>query len=103
MGIFDAISVKTSHYIIGAIGLVAAFSWNDAIKGGLSYIFPDQHLFLAKIVNALIITIFLIIIIHFLPDTRTELPIDTQKKIHERDYETSHESMVNRTRKKFMI
>ncbi|MBU3942742.1 hypothetical protein KKA24_02030 [Patescibacteria group bacterium] len=54
---------KTVGYILAAFGLVAAFSWNEAIKGLIEYLFPlSKNTVLAKFIYAIILT-FLVVII----------------------------------------
>lgn len=77
----NTFTVKTSHYIIGAIGVVAAISWKDAVKDITTKYFPSQDNILATVINALIMTMFLIIMIYLLPDTKSELPPQTRERL----------------------
>lgn len=77
----ENISIKTSHYIIGAIGLVAALSWKEAIREAFTKYFPSEGNLLALFINAFLTTLILIIMINILPDTDRELPKKTQKAI----------------------
>jgi len=54
---------KTAGYILAAFGLVAALSWNEAIKGLLEYFFPiSKNTVLVKFIYAIILTIIVVII-----------------------------------------
>ncbi len=56
------IKKKILTYILGALGLVAALAWNDAIKGLIEYFYPQENnTVAAKLVYALIITIVVIL------------------------------------------
>lgn len=81
--ISTAFKIKTSHYIIAGLSLVVALSWNDAIKAIIKnvYILPNDVIW-GSILYALTITAVLVLIIYLLPDTKSELPIDTQAKIN---------------------
>ena len=75
--------VKTSHYLIGGLSLVAALSWNDTIKKAINTVYPvERDQVSANIIYSLVITMLLIFIIYLLPDTTTELPDKTQKALH---------------------
>ena len=79
-----AFKVKTSHYVIAGLSLVAALSWNDAIKAGIKKVYSvPQEQVSAAFFYAAIITIVLIFVIWMLPDTKSELPTETQTKIIE--------------------
>jgi len=80
--ISTAFKIKTSHYIIAGVSLVVALSWNDAVKAIIKnvYILPKDVIW-GSILYALTITALLVLIIYLLPDTKSELPIDTQVKI----------------------
>lgn len=81
-----AFKIKTSHYIIASLSLVTALSWNEAMKLLIKkiYVVPDGVI-MGNIIYALAITLLLIVIIHMLPDTKSELPIDTQTKIRQEE------------------
>ena len=79
-----AFKVKTSHYVIAGLSLVAALGWNDAIKAGIKKVYPvPQEQVSAGFLYAIIITLVLIFVIWMLPDTKSELPQETQTKIKE--------------------
>lgn len=95
--VFNTLSVKTTHYVLGGVALVAAISWNNTIREFISKCIPtpeDQvH---ANIIYSLAITIVLVMMIILLPDTHSELPKTIQEKIndeHEKEllYEKLHE------------
>jgi hypothetical protein len=53
---------RTVSDVITAFGLVAAFAWNEAVKGLIEYIFPvSQNTILAKFIYAGIITVLVVI------------------------------------------
>lgn len=79
-----AFKVKTSHYVIAGLSLVAALGWNDAIKAGIKKVYPvPQDQISAGFFYAIIITLVLILVIWMLPDTKSELPTETQTRIKE--------------------
>jgi hypothetical protein len=94
--------IKTSHYIIGAVALTAALSWNSAIRESINKCFPlPKEEIVANFVYAVIITIFLILLIEYLPNTTSELPKSTQEKIKTAE---TMETLMNRlTRLEFMV
>ncbi len=47
--------------ITAAFGLVAALAWNEAIKQGVSMLFPDDNGFLGLVVYAIIVTVLAVI------------------------------------------
>lgn len=65
---------KATHYVIGAVALTTALSWNSAIRQGIDTYFPQPNSeIIMGIVYALIMTMFLLLLIHYLPDTSTEI------------------------------
>ena len=52
--------------IISALGLVAALSWNDAIKTTIDTLFPTVGNFIYKYYVAIIVTIVSVVITYFL-------------------------------------
>lgn len=80
----NALKIKSSHYVIAGLSLVAALGWNDAIKAGIKKVYPvPQDQVAIGFFYAIIITFVLILVIWMLPDTKSELPHDTQVKIKE--------------------
>jgi len=75
----NLVTVKTSHYIITACSMVAALSWNDTLGGILKEKYPTHS---SKILYSLIITLVVILLILFMPDTRSEFPVETRHKIN---------------------
>jgi len=53
---------KTTTLILGAISLVAAFAWNEAIKAILDKFIQPGNEFLGKIIYALVITFIFVLI-----------------------------------------
>lgn len=82
--IASSLSIKTSHYIIAAVGLVVALSWNNTIKDIITIVFPlpDDNV-RANLIYSVVITLILVLMIYLLPDTRSELPAETQLKINQ--------------------
>ncbi len=81
-----AFKIKTSHYIIASLSLVTALSWNEAMKQTMKSIYTvPNDLIWGNIVYALVITLLLIVVIYMLPDTKAELPADTQAKIKQEE------------------
>lgn len=63
----DEFKKQTLGYIVGAIGLVAALAWNEAIKGLIEYLFPMvKGGVWAKFLYALVITFVAVIITMYL-------------------------------------
>lgn len=82
--VISEISVKSSHYIIGAVGVIAGLTWRDALSASLDRLLPSNDAIVAKIINAVIITVLLIIMIILLPDTKNNLPTETQVVINDK-------------------
>ena len=96
MSMVNSMSIKTSHYVIGAVGLVTALSWKETIKSIFSVYFPTANNILASFINAVVLTIILIMVINILPDTKPELPTQTQKAIELEEKEKKVEAWVKR-------
>ena len=80
----SALKVKTSHYILGGLSLVAALTWNDAIKAGVQSVYPmEKDRVGSLILAAALITFVVILAVFMLPDTKSELPVETKQKITE--------------------
>jgi hypothetical protein len=90
MNKIDTFSIKTSHYIIGAVALTTALSWNGAIREAINKGFPapKDEVFMG-LLYAIIITIVLILLIEYLPDTTNELPKSTKEKIQNVETQTN--------------
>jgi hypothetical protein len=56
--------------IVSALGLVAALSWNDAIKTAIATLFPESDL-LYKFYVAVVVTTIAVIITYFLSRIKT--------------------------------
>lgn len=57
----------TVGYILTALGLVAGFAWNEAIKSLIEYIFPvGQNGLVARFVYAGLITLVVVIVSSYL-------------------------------------
>jgi hypothetical protein len=58
---------RTVGYVLTALGLVAGFAWNEAVKALIEYIFPSaQNGIAAKFVYAVLITAAVVIITRYL-------------------------------------
>lgn len=82
MNTVNELKIKTAHYIIAGFSLVVGLSWNDTVKEILNRAFPmNKDFILSKIVYSLCITLFLIILIRYMPDTTGELPKPVRTEI----------------------
>jgi hypothetical protein len=90
----SAFEIKTSHYILGAVALTAALSWNSAIREAInkSFPIPKDEIF-AGFIYAVIITVMLIVLIEYLPSTTSELPSGVKEKIRDAEFK---ENLANR-------
>lgn len=92
-----ALKIKTSHYIIAALSLVTALSWNEAMKHIIKRIYvAPEGVIIGDIIYALAMTLVLIVVIMLLPDTKSELPADTQTKIAQVEAIQNLKTDVNR-------
>ena len=57
--------------IISAMGLVAALSWNDAIKSAIAALFPAESDVIYKFYVAVTVTIMAVVITYFLSRIKT--------------------------------
>lgn len=57
--------------IVSAMGLVAALSWNDAIKSAIATLFPNESDVIYKFYVAISVTIIAVIITYFLSRIKT--------------------------------
>ncbi|MFH0928829.1 MAG: DUF5654 family protein [Candidatus Aenigmatarchaeota archaeon] len=57
--------------IISAMGLVAALSWNDAIKSAIAALFPTESDVVYKFYVAVSVTIMAVVITYFLSRIKT--------------------------------
>jgi hypothetical protein len=93
----DAFQIKTSHYIIGAVALVTALSWNSGIRSIIDKCFPlPNDEIMAGIIYAIVMTIFLILLIEYLPNTTSELPKGTQEKIKDAEERERLQNRITR-------
>jgi hypothetical protein len=93
----SSLSIKTSHYVIGAVALTTALSWNGAIREMINKSFPmPKDEIIAGFIYAIIITVILIILIECLPNTVSELPKPVQEKIQNIESETNILSRLSR-------
>lgn len=78
----ETLSVKISHYILGAVAIVSAIAWNTAIRNLVERYFPaPEDALLGSFVYAVLITATLILLIYALPDTTPELPNRARTRI----------------------
>ena len=77
-------TVKTSHYLIAGMSLATALSWNEAIRRTIDNTYPmPSNNVQAVIIYSLVMTLLLVLIIWLLPDTKAELPLDVQHRLHQ--------------------
>ena len=57
--------------IVSALGLVAALSWNDAIKSAIDTLFPSESDIVYKFYVAIIVTVLAVVITYFLSRIKT--------------------------------
>ncbi|MBN2203294.1 MAG: hypothetical protein JW700_03880 [Candidatus Aenigmarchaeota archaeon] len=57
--------------IISAMGLVAALSWNDAIKSAIAALFPAESDLIYKFYVAITVTVMAVVITYFLSRIKT--------------------------------
>ncbi len=82
MELVSDLRIRTAHYVIAGFSLVVGLTWNDTIKHILNNIFPmEQDIIFMKIIYSLIITLILIIVIKYLPDTSSQLPVHVQREL----------------------
>lgn len=63
----EEIKKQTLGYIAGALGLVTALAWNEAIKGSIEYLFPlSQNSLPAKFIYALLMTAIVVIFANYI-------------------------------------
>lgn len=62
----EAFRENFATLIISALGLVAALSWNDAIKSAISTLFPAESDLIYKFYVAIIVTVISVIITYFI-------------------------------------
>lgn len=66
---------RTIGYIGAGLGLVAGLAWNEAIKGLIDYLIPSTGSgLIAKIVYAVIVTIFVGVVLFYLERSLEEDP-----------------------------
>ena len=80
----NALTVKTSHYLIASLSLITALSWNEAMSQSIKkiYTIPTDAIW-ANFLYSIFITVILIFVIYMLPNTTKELPAKTQAVIKE--------------------
>lgn len=79
--VLDMLSVKTSHYIIAGTAFVTALTWNETIKKVINRYIPVSEQIQANVTYALVLTLILVLMIYFLPNTEKELPDFTKEKL----------------------
>lgn len=87
-------TIKTSHYLIAGMSLATALSWNEAIRRSIdkAYPMPNSNI-QAVIIYSVSMTLLLILIIWLLPDTKAELPLDVQHRMHHAEIEDHRREM----------
>lgn len=82
MNYVSDLRIKTTHYIIAGFSLVVGLSWNDTIKQIINTVFPMQSdVIYMRLIYSLFITLMLILLIKYLPDTSTQLPDPIKKEL----------------------
>jgi hypothetical protein len=59
-------SESFTTFIMSALGVVAALSWNDAIKTAIDTLFPDKSNIIYKFYVAFVVTVIAIVITYLL-------------------------------------
>jgi ABC-type multidrug transport system fused ATPase/permease subunit len=96
--------VKTSHYFTAAVALVAAMSWNTAVRETIEYTWPLPKSRIAhQFVYAIMVTLLLVFIITILPNTVNELPKDVQKKLKSVETQNMNDRLSNLENKLFGV
>jgi hypothetical protein len=76
-------TVKTSHYLIAGMSLTAALAWNNTIRQSIEKKFPlPGENVSANILYSIVVTLVLILMIHCLPETKSELPAEVRHRIN---------------------
>jgi len=100
----SSLSVKASHYFIGAVALTTALSWNNAIRETINKSFPmPKEEMIASFIYAIIITIILVVLIEYLPNTTSELPKSTQEKIENMESQSDVLSRLTRLERAILL
>jgi hypothetical protein len=87
-------SIKTSHYLLAGVSIVAALSWNDSIKSIIDKKFPKPSDEISvSIIYSVIITCILILLIYCLPNTKSELPAETRHRLNMTEMEIYKKQM----------
>jgi uncharacterized membrane protein YagU involved in acid resistance len=74
--------LKSSFYLIGAVSLVTALSWNNLVKSSINKYFPlEEDSIKGAFIYALVMTLFLIMVVGLLPDVT-----NTMSKEHIEDF-----------------
>lgn len=88
------LGIKTSHYIINAMGLVVGLSWNDTIKDAIKEYVPiSRDEIRAKIFYSVVLTVVLMLIVALLPNTKDELPAETKIKVEKQELENTKKEL----------
>lgn len=88
------LGIKTSHYIISAMGIVVGLSWNDTIKDTIREYFPlGRDEIRAKILYSVILTGILLLLVSLLPNTKSELPAETKIKVERQELESTKKEL----------
>ncbi len=90
----NVFTIKTSHYLIAGMSLATALSWNEAIRRIIDNTYPMPHdSGKVLIIYSVVMTILLILVIYLLPDTKAELPLDVQHRIHKAEIDDHKRKM----------
>lgn len=87
-GITDDFTIRTSHYIIASATVVTMLAWQDLFKSVTDYLFPlERDAVSAKFIYTAILTVLVVMLIRFLPNTKKALPNEIQTEIEEKKVE----------------
>lgn len=91
MEVVSDLRIRTAHYVIAGFSLVVGLSWNDTVKQIINTLFPlENDVIFMKIIYSLVITLILIVVIKFLPDTSSQLPTHVQRELFHRKIELNN-------------
>ncbi len=66
---------KIAGYITAALGLVAGFAWNDAIRSSIEYFFPlEKNSLWVKFIYAIVITLGVVFVSLYLVSLLKDKP-----------------------------
>lgn len=75
----NEVAIRSSHYLLGGLSIVAALGWNETIKKYIAKVYTAGDGASASLIYALTMTIFLVIMLMILPNTEKLLPQKTRE------------------------